>query len=142
MDAHFLIGDLFDPLRDLVSKDASLKPQYVYFLPPHETRPAYLDDGNERLIGVPEVSVFVPPEAHGDKFHFYRRMTVRHWIRSHFSLHGLSFARNPYLAPSCLRSLPSSLPPFPLIPYCTVHVCFCFCISFLLPFSFGGGVFF
>ena len=66
---HFLVGDLFQPLQELVQRRAELRPQFVCFLPPQETSPESIITSS---MNVPAVSVFVPGQ---DMFYFFRRMT-------------------------------------------------------------------
>ena len=69
-DVQFLVGDLYDPL-----KQTKLRPNVVYFLPPQELRPEDWNDGKgkDEMMNVPKVSVFLP-DGVTDRYYFFHRM--------------------------------------------------------------------
>jgi len=68
-----LTGDLFDPLKEAIAKDPSLKPRFVYFLPPQDTLPENFNSIASAALDVPPVSVFVPEDI-DDELYFFHRM--------------------------------------------------------------------
>ena len=60
LEGRFLVGDLFEPLRELVAQEPDMKPDVVYYLPPQEVRPSYVSSAG---MSVPDIAVFVPEEA-------------------------------------------------------------------------------
>ena len=71
LEGRFLVGDLFEPLRELVAQEPDTKPDVVYYLPPQEVRPSYVTSAG---MSVPDVAVFVPEEADADPHYFFRRL--------------------------------------------------------------------
>ena len=72
-NVHFFVGDLFDPLRKAIEFDSSLRPNIVYFLPPHQKKPENFNEEMSVTMNVPRESVFVP-EGVEDSFYFFHRL--------------------------------------------------------------------
>ena len=70
--ATFLHGDLFSPMREVISRDPTARPHYVYLYPP-QIAPEN-PESNDPRPGDPQprVSVFTPTTA----MHFFRRFAA------------------------------------------------------------------
>ena len=70
LGATFLHGDLFSPMREAISRDATARPHYVYLHPPQAPRlPPELKD-SPFIVPQPRVSVYTPTHA----YHFFHRI--------------------------------------------------------------------
>ena len=70
--ATFLHGDLFSPMREVISRDPTARPHYIYLYPPQI--PPEKPGSNDPRPGDPQprVSVFTPTTA----MHFFRRFAA------------------------------------------------------------------
>jgi len=86
-EAEFLVGDLFEPLLQKQRRNGNksksknkrsdnsntLRPDVVYYLPPHEVRPeGFGDPMRKNTMNVPEMSVFVPESE--ERYYFFHRL--------------------------------------------------------------------
>jgi hypothetical protein len=86
-EAEFLVGDLFEPLLQKQRRNGNksksknkrsnnsntLRPDVVYYLPPHEVRPeGFGDPMRKNTMNVPEMSVFVPETE--ERYYFFHRL--------------------------------------------------------------------
>jgi methylase of polypeptide subunit release factors len=70
LSATFLHGDLFAPMRDVISRDATARPHYVFLHPPQTPRLPREYEDDPRLVQQPRMSVHTPTTSH----HFLHRI--------------------------------------------------------------------
>ena len=70
--ATFLHGDLFAPMREVISHDRTARPHYVYLYPPQSPRLPPEMENDPRLVPQPRVSVQTPTTS----VHFFHRFAA------------------------------------------------------------------